>query len=190
MKNPRSQRAVFLDRDGTIIEDADYLTSSEELSLLPGVVEALKRLRRPGLLLIVVTNQSAVARGWLTENRLHKIHRDLQDMLKAEGAQVDDFLYCPHLPDGDVQEYAVDCSCRKPSPGLFERAVEKWNIETGRSFAVGDSERDVQAGQAAGCYSILLSKDPPSTTAADAVADDLKEAADMILRRLQVTPER
>ena len=185
MHDASPRRAVFLDRDGTIIEDADYLTSADELRILSGAVEGLKRLRQAGLLLLVVTNQSAVARGWLTEAQLQEIHRELQGMLRAEGAVVDDFFYCPHLPEGDVEEYAVTCSCRKPAPGLIEAAAAKWNVDTSRSFAVGDSERDVVAGQAANCYGILLAKEPSIETAADAVVSSLEEAADVILARLQ-----
>ena len=184
MHSPSGQRAVFLDRDGTIIEDVDYLTTVDELRLLPGAPEALRRLREAGLLLLVVTNQSAVARGWLTEDGLQEIHRRLGKLLEEQGAQVDDFFYCPHLPDGEVAEYAVECSCRKPAPGLLERAAEKWNVDMASSFAVGDSERDVQAGISANCYSILLSEDESTATAAGAVARDLPEAADLILGQL------
>jgi len=177
-------RAVFLDRDGTLVEDVGYLTSAQALRLLPGTSEALRRLKSAGFLLIVVTNQSAIARGLLTEQELVRIHGALQEMLRVEGAEIDDFFHCPHLPGGKVALYAVACSCRKPQPGLLLRAARKWGVDLKRSFAVGDSERDVEAGKGAGCRTVLISADPLTQTCADGVAPDLRRAADMIIRGL------
>ncbi len=173
------RRAVFLDRDGTMIEDVDYLTEIEQIRILPGVPDALRRLREAGYLLIVVTNQSAVARGMLTETELADIHAELSRRLAAEGAAVDAFYYCPHLPHGVVERYACVCDCRKPAAGMFRRAEEEWGVDAARSYAVGDTERDVQAGRAAGCFSIRLGPGP--SEAADATAPDLGAAADIIL---------
>jgi len=173
------RRAVFLDRDGTLIEDVDYLTEPGQIRILPGVPAALRRLKEAGFLLIVVTNQSAVARGMLTEAKLTAVHAELNGRLAAEGAAVDAFYYCPHLPDGVVERYARACDCRKPAAGLLRRAAAEWHVDPARSYAVGDSERDVEAGRAAGCFSILLGGGRSGH--ADALAADLAGAADVIL---------
>ncbi len=172
---------MFLDRDGTIVADVDYLTRPEELRLLPGAAEALRLLRAAGYLLILVTNQSAIARGWLTEEDLEAIHRRLNEMLAASGTGIDACYHCPHLPDGEVGRYAVECSCRKPEPGLLQRAAREWGIDTAQSWAVGDSERDVEAGRRAGCRTVLLAEEP--VPAADAVRPDLLGAARLILEQ-------
>jgi len=173
------RRAVFLDRDGTIIEDMDYLTRSEQIRLLPGVPEALRRLREAGYLLIVVTNQSAIARGWLTEDELHAIHADLNELLSGNGAAVDAFYHCPHLPDGDVPGYARACDCRKPEPGLILHGADDWGVDLAASWVVGDSERDIEAGRRAGCRTVRVGAG--DRTAADASAPDLAAAVDYIL---------
>jgi D-glycero-D-manno-heptose 1,7-bisphosphate phosphatase len=172
------QRAVFLDRDGTIIEDVDYLTDPEEVRVLPGVVGALRDLRAAGFLLIVVTNQSAVARGWLTEERLGAVHAELDRRLACGGARVDAYYYCPHLPDGSVPRYAVECACRKPAPGMLEAAAREHNVDLRRSYMVGDSVRDVEAGRRAGCRPILVGE---AQCEACERASDLAGAAQTIL---------
>ena len=174
-------RAVFLDRDGTIVEDVRYLSAPDDVRLLPSAAAALSRLKSAGFLLLVVTNQSAIARGWLTERQLAEIHGHLQGLLSRQGVEIDDFFYCPHLPEGRVARYAKVCSCRKPQPGMLLQGAAKWNVDLTRSFAVGDSERDVEAGRRAGCRSILISPDRPGDTSAHTVAADLSEAAEVIL---------
>jgi D-glycero-D-manno-heptose 1,7-bisphosphate phosphatase len=164
---------VFLDRDGCIIEDADYLTEVAQIQVLPGVPEALRLLRRAGYRLLVVTNQSAVARGWLTEQKLHVIHRALDERLAEAGVRLDAYYYCPHLA-----EVSGACNCRKPAPGMLKQAAAEWHVDTARSWMVGDSERDVQAGAAVGCRTILIGSGP---TAAEATVGSLREAADIIL---------
>ena len=176
----RHKSAVFLDRDGTLIEDVGYLTRLAEVKLLPGAPEALRRLRSAGFLLIVVTNQSAVARGLLTEHRLQRIHQSIQEALREHGAEVDDFFYCPHLPDADVQRYNRNCTCRKPEPGMLLEAARKWNIDLRRSYTVGDSERDMEAGKRAGCRTILLAAEQSPSAAGEATARTLAEAAELI----------
>jgi D-glycero-D-manno-heptose 1,7-bisphosphate phosphatase len=177
------QRAVFLDRDGTLIEDVDYLTRVEQLHILPRVPAALARLKAAGFLLVVASNQSAVARGRLDEDQIHLIHRELNTRLVSKGgAAIDAFYYCPHLPDGTVQRYSRACECRKPAPGMLRRAAAALGIDTSRSYMVGDSQRDVEAGRRAGCYSILLGLGPCEK--ADAVAADMAQAADLILDRV------
>jgi D-glycero-D-manno-heptose 1,7-bisphosphate phosphatase len=184
-KGPRvtepKRRAVFLDRDGTIIEDVSYLRRARDVRLLPGAAEALKLLRQAGFLLLVVSNQSAVARGWLTEPDLMDVQGEVERALEAQGAGLDGFYYCPHLPEGTVQQYARECDCRKPEPGMLLRAAGERNVDVRRSYAVGDSERDVEAGRRAGCSTILIGRGASST--ADLIARDLREAADLILHR-------
>jgi D-glycero-D-manno-heptose 1,7-bisphosphate phosphatase len=169
-----ARRAVFLDRDGTIVRDVDYLTEVGQLEILPGVPDALRLLREAGFLLLVVTNQSAIARGWLTEEALAAIHAELNRRLEAEGARIDGFYHCPHLPDGTVPAYACECTCRKPRPGLIERAAREWQADLARSYVVGDSERDVEAGRRAGCVALRIG------TGAGTVSD-LREAARRIV---------
>lgn len=175
------RRAVFLDRDGTLIEETGYLSTVEDLRLLPGAAAALRRLKEAGFLLIVVTNQSAVARGWLSEEQVQQIHRELNDRLDEAGARIDAFYYCPHLPDGTVARYAFACDCRKPAPGMLQRAAAEWGIDTAASYMVGDSERDVEAGHRAGCCGIFIGSEP--CPPADATAKDLQEASEFILAK-------
>ena len=177
--NDTAKRAVFLDRDGTIMDDVGYPTSPDQIRILPGVPPALRRLRQAGFLLLVVTNQSALARGWLTEAQLEAIHLRLNETLGAEGAQIDAFYHCPHLPDGRIERYARDCECRKPAPGLLLRAASDWGVELSRSYMVGDSPRDVEAGRRAGCHSILIG--PAAPGRGESHADDLAAAVEMIL---------
>ncbi len=155
-----SKAAVFVDRDGTLIEDVDFLTSPEQLRILPNTVPGLARLHEAGYAVIVVTNQSAVARGMLTEEELQAIHEQMIEHVATLGGHLDAVLYCPHLPDGKVARYAVDCNCRKPKPGLFYRAREELEIDLERSFAVGDAWRDVEAALAAGIPSVKLPRPP------------------------------
>ena len=176
-----ARRAVFLDRDGTIVRDVDYLTEVGQLEILPGVPEALRLLHEAGFLLLVVTNQSAIARGWLTEETLAAIHSELNRRLEAEGARIDAFYHCPHLPEGEVPAYARACNCRKPMPGLIERAARDWAVDLETSYVIGDSDRDVEAGKRCGCYSILIGS--ASSGGADATAADLGGAAELILGR-------
>ena len=127
------------------------------------------------------SNQSAVARGYLSEGELQRIHRLLCKRLRRHGIRVDGFYYCPHLPDGSVEDYAISCECRKPRPGLVQRAAAEHGVDTASSWAVGDSERDVKAGKRAGCRTILISPYSAADTCADAVAPDLAAAAGIIL---------
>lgn len=153
------RRAVFLDRDGTIIENIGYLRHPQDVRLLPGAADGIRMLNRDGWLVIVVTNQSAIARGLLTVAELEAIHRTIDALLLAEGARVDAWYYCPHHPDGCVKEYATPCECRKPKPGMLVRAAREHNIVLAESWTMGDSVTDVLAGQEAGTRVLHIGED-------------------------------
>jgi len=151
-----TNRAVFLDRDGTLIEHYDYLTEASQVQLLPNTVSALKLLRQHGFLLIVITNQSAVARGMLTEKTLTQIHDHLKSLLGREGAYLDKIYYCPYHPEAVVDQYRRDSDLRKPKPGMLYLAEKELDIDLDRSWIVGDDDRDIETGKAAGCRTIML----------------------------------
>jgi mannose-1-phosphate guanylyltransferase/phosphomannomutase len=176
------RRAVFVDRDGVLIRDVDHLTSTSQLEILPGVPEALRRLHGAGWAIVVVTNQSVVARGWLTEEALREIHRELALRLAARGAALDAIYHCPHHPEGS-------CDCRKPKPGMLLRAAADLGIDLAASVMVGDAPSDVEAGRRAGCRTVLIRDTAAAVRGAgtleastpDHVARDLAAAADWIL---------
>jgi D-glycero-D-manno-heptose 1,7-bisphosphate phosphatase len=148
--------ALFLDRDGVLIEEAPYISSPEQVRLLPGVGEAVARVNRAGVPVIVVTNQSGIARGLFTEADLHAIHRRLDELLARWGAHIDRYYYCPHHPEMGPPEYRRACTCRKPAPGMLLQAAQDFGLDLTKSFLVGDRLTDAQAGMAAGCRTILL----------------------------------
>ncbi len=156
----QKQRAVFLDRDGTLNKYVGFLKRPEQLELLDGAAEAVRRINRSGFLAIVVTNQPVIARGEVSWAELREIHNKLETLLGREGAYLDDIFICPHHPDkgfpGERAEYKLDCGCRKPKPGLLLQAAEKYNIDLSQSWMIGDSESDVRAGEAAGCRTVRL----------------------------------
>ncbi len=144
MRRLKSRRpAVFLDRDGTLIVDAEYLSRPSQIKLFSNSVEALKLLGKAGFYLFVVSNQSGVARGYFPESMVRKVHRKLQQMLKARGARVDAFFYCPHYPKGSVKAFAKVCDCRKPAIGMIKQATLKYPIDLKRSYVVGDKMDDL-----------------------------------------------
>lgn len=146
---PRSSRAVFLDRDGTINVEVDYLHDPARCLLLPGVGEAIARLNRTGFTVIVVTNQAGVGRGKFPLTAIDEVHHRLDELLAPFDAHVDAYYYCPHHPD-------AACPCRKPLPGMIHEAAGTWGIDLGRSFMIGDKVSDVEAGIAAGCTAGLV----------------------------------
>lgn len=158
----RKQRAVFLDRDGTINRYVGFLRRPEELELLDGAAEAIRRINRSGYLAILVTNQPVIARGEVTWDGLDEIHRKLETLLGREGAYLDDIFICPHHPDkgfpGERPEYKMDCDCRKPKPGLLLQAAERYNIDLASSLMIGDQPQDETAGKAAGCRTVVLNE--------------------------------
>lgn len=154
------QKAIFLDRDGTINKYVGFLRRIEEFELLPDVPEAIKLINESGYLAIVVTNQPVIARGEVTWQELEEIHNKMETELGKQGAFLDEIYYCPHHPhkgyEGEIPELKIDCDCRKPKPGMLIQAAEKWNIDLNKSYMIGDSDSDIQAGEAAGCKSIKI----------------------------------
>ncbi|WP_457568529.1 D-glycero-alpha-D-manno-heptose-1,7-bisphosphate 7-phosphatase [Desulfurobacterium sp.] len=145
------QKAVFLDRDNTLIEDEGYIHEPEKVKLLPGVGEGLKVLKDAGFLLIVISNQSGIGRGYFTEADFHAVNEKLNQLLKPYGTKIDDFFFCPHRPD-------EMCNCRKPKIELFLKAARKWNINLEESFMIGDKPSDIEAGINAGCRESFMVK--------------------------------
>lgn len=154
------QKAIFLDRDGTINKYVGFLRKEEEFELLPGVADAVRKINQSGFLAIVVTNQPVIARGEVTFEGLDTIHNKMETLLGKEGAYLDAIYFCPHHPhkgyEGEVAELKIECDCRKPKPGMLIKAAEDFNINLSQSFMVGDGENDIKAGKAAGCKTVLL----------------------------------
>ncbi|HVZ80355.1 MAG TPA: HAD family hydrolase [bacterium] len=146
-KARRKRPAVFLDRDGTLIRDAEYLSDPSQIRLFSKTAAALKLLKKAGFLLLVVSNQSGVARGYFPERMVGKVHRKLKAMLQAKGVRLDAFFYCPHHPKGTVKRYSRSCSCRKPGTGMVRQALRRYPIDLKRSFVVGDKMDDMLLGR-------------------------------------------
>jgi D-glycero-D-manno-heptose 1,7-bisphosphate phosphatase len=182
--------AIFLDRDGTLVEEAGYADRLERLIFYPYSIDAVRLLNRAGYAVVVVTNQAGVARGIFKESFVAEAHRHISDRLAAGGARVDGFYYCPHHPEASVAEYRQTCTCRKPQPGMFTRAAEELDIALDKSFVVGDRWHDLEAGQRVGVRGVLVrtgygrteeaSPHPRVTPAA--IADNVIQAASWILR--------
>jgi len=149
-------KAVFLDKDGTLVEDIPYNVDPDWIQLSAGALEALYLLRDLGYLLIVVTNQSGVARGLFKEQELRQVEKRLQGMISSAGISLTGFYYCPQHPDGKIRKYAVECFCRKPQPGLLYRAGLEHNLDLSASWLVGDILNDIEAGNRAGCRTVLI----------------------------------
>lgn len=156
------QRAVFLDRDGTLNQYAGFLRNIDDLQLIDGAAEAVRRINRSGYLAIVATNQPVIARGEVSWTQLNEMHWKLETLLGRQGAYLDDIFICPHHPDkgfaGERPEYKIICDCRKPKPGLLLQAAGRYNIDLSESWMIGDSQQDVEAGQAAGCKTLRVSE--------------------------------
>lgn len=160
-KNLRNrQKAIFLDRDGTINKYVGFLRDIDDFELIDGVAEAIRKINESGYLAVVVTNQPVIARGEVSFEELEEIHNKMETLLGKEGAYLDAIYYCPHHPHkgyvGEISELKVDCDCRKPKPGMLLKAAEDFNIDLKNSWMVGDGENDIKAGKAAGCRTVLL----------------------------------
>lgn len=182
-----SRSAVFLDKDGTIVEDVPYSVDPALMRLTSGAVEGLRLLHAGGYALIVVTNQSGVARSLFREEALAGAERRLRELLGEAGVPLAGFYYCPHHPAGTIRRYAITCSCRKPGHDLVVRAAREQRIDLTRSWFVGDAPSDVEAGRRAGCRTVLLvggdaTGEVSSSCRPDHIATDLAQAARAITR--------
>ena len=190
--------AVFLDRDGTLIEEVGYLDRPDRVQLYPWSVAAIRALNRAGVRVVMITNQSGVARGFFTEAVVERVHAHIADLLAAGGAHLDAYYYCPHHPDGRIPGFARACDCRKPGRALVDRAVDEFNIDLDRSFAVGDRWFDIGLAHTVGAQGILVrtgygereERLAPEGLTADAVVNNLVEAASWILENLAGRPSR
>jgi len=179
-----TNKAVFVDRDDTLIEDVGYISDPADVKLLPGVELAIKSLRRAGYLIVVVTNQSGVARGKFTVEQLERVNNEMCRKLEQKGTSIDGLYYCPFHPDGTVEPYARESDLRKPAPGMLMRAAEQMDIDLSASWMVGDSPRDVEAGRRAGCRTIWIrhGDEQADDPGADYAAKNLVEAARIIMK--------
>lgn len=181
-------KAVFLDRDGTIIVNRHYGSDPARIKLLDGVIEGLLELREAGYKLLLVSNQSGVARGYFDEGAIARMHDRLQRLLDAHGAALDGLEYCPHHPEGVASPYDVECSCRKPAPGMLRRAARKHGINLSTSWMVGDIEADVEAGRRAGVRTVLVGPET-SLPPPDFRAKDFTAAVRYILGESESAPD-
>lgn len=170
------QKAIFLDRDGTINRYVGFLRSVDEFELIPGITEAIKKINSSGYLAIVVTNQPVIARGEVTKKELEEIHNKMETLLGYEGAYIDALYYCPHHPHkgfkDEIVQLKIECECRKPKPGMLLQAAEEFNIDLSQSYMIGDGENDIMAGVAAGCKTILVNREDTNLKNADFGQDD------------------
>lgn len=184
------QKAIFLDRDGTINEYVGFLRKEEDFKLIPGVSEAIKKINNSGYLAIVVTNQPVIARGEVTEEELEEIHKKMETLLGLDGAYIDDIYYCPHHPykgfEGEIPELKIECDCRKPKTGMLEKAAREHNIDLSSSIMIGDSTLDIKMAENAGMQSILLKtgqkgEDGKYDVSPTLIAEDLNDAINKII---------
>ena len=188
------QRAIFLDRDGTMNVSKGFISNADDLELIPGTIEAIKAINKSGALAIVITNQPVIARGECSFEELHNIHNKLKTLLGEKGAFVDDIFYCPHHPDkgfeGEVPELKFDCDCRKPKTGMIDEAVKKYNIDLSKSYMVGDSTMDLELARNAGVKSVLVDtgfagNDGKYDRSCDIEAKDLLDAVEKIIKDMK-----
>lgn len=174
-------KAVFLDRDGTIVEDVGYMNSPKQIQFIPGAIEAIKKLNEAGYKVVVITNQAGVAKGFITEDMLQTIDKTLQKFILSGGAYLDGLYYCPHHPEHGLYPYKQDCQCRKPKPGLFKKAEQDLNVDLARSWMIGDKATDMEAGKRAGTKTIFV-----TTGKGKNEIDRLKQKPDHITENLSL----
>ena len=182
-----TRRAVFLDRDGTLNIERELVRTPEDLELIPGAVDALRLLSTAGYALVVVTNQSAIARGLLQPRELEAVHASLRATLEASSVELTDILYCPHHPSAGEPPLRTECGCRKPEPGLITRAAEEHRLDLSASWLIGDAARDIEAGRRAGVRTLLVEtgKGAQERSAFDPqmVVADIMAAAERIIEQ-------
>lgn len=190
---------LFLDRDGTINEEVDFLATPRELRLIEGSDRAIREANELGLKTFIVTNQSGIARGILTEDRLRQVHENLLGMLKSRRANIDRIYYCPHHPDFGAPPYRADCECRKPKTGMLRQAEKEFHLDLSKSFVVGDRMIDVQTAHAAGATPILVLTGygeaerelcKANNVRIEHVAENLEEAMSVVRRNLMSSETR
>ncbi|OGK31855.1 hypothetical protein A3I50_01660 [Candidatus Roizmanbacteria bacterium RIFCSPLOWO2_02_FULL_37_9] len=182
----KKKKAIFLDRDGVINREVDNLKSINQLRLLPYVSQAIKKFNQSGFLVIVITNQPVIARGWIDEIELQNIHKELVNRLKKRGAKIDAIYYCPHHPNANLAKYRKDCKDRKPNIGLIKKTAKDFNISLSDSFLIGDSTRDIQTAHNAKIKSVLVltghqGKDKRFDAKPDKIAPNLVKAVQVVL---------
>ncbi len=181
-----SRRFVVLDRDGTLIIDKDYLSNPKEVEFIPGAAAALRRFQEMGLGIVVITNQSGIARGFFSLEQLQRVHEHLNSLLNQEGVKLDGMYFCPHLPKDD-------CNCRKPGTGLIRQAAQDLGFNPEEAFILGDKNSDIELGKRIGAVAILLrtgygeKTEQEKRIAPDYVCDNLEQAADLIFSLLNKT---
>ena len=165
-------RAIFLDRDGVIVKDNGYVHKIEDLYIIDGAVEAIKNLNSAGFLVIVISNQAGIARGYFREEDAEKFNNEIIKRLKQLGAYINAVYFCPHHPtEGKIKKYSIVCDCRKPAPGMILKAAKDHKIDLRYSWMIGDRNSDIEAGKNAGCNTLMIGKD----------TKNIKQAAEIIL---------
>ena len=189
-----TDKVIFLDRDGTLIEDPGYINDPDQVQLLDGAAESLAELRAMGYKLVLVSNQSGIARGILTEECLADIHQRLEELLALKGASVDRIYYCPYHPEGVIEKYRQESEFRKPNPGMLLQAAREMQIDLGRSWMIGNSGRDIDAGARAGCRTILIThpahfkESEAGRITPESRAVNMKEAVNIIKQHHRSSP--
>jgi D-glycero-D-manno-heptose 1,7-bisphosphate phosphatase len=182
------RRAIFIDKDGTLIKDVPYNVDPTRIELAPGAGHAVSQWNQQAYLVIGISNQSGIARGYFQESAMHHVIARINELLKKDGAHLDSFYYCPHHPEGIVRQFSYACLCRKPKPGLIVKAAKAWNIDLTQSWMVGDILDDIEAGNRAGCKTILINNGNETEwqrggyRTPTAIVQSLPEAAMIILR--------
>ena len=185
-------KAVFLDRDGTINEEVEYLSDLKKFKLLPEVAPAIKLLNEHGFKVIVITNQAGVARGYFGEDKVKEIHQEMKRQLREKDAYLDGIYYCPHHPTEGIGEYKKNCWRRKPNPGMLEKAAKDFDLDLSQSYVIGDQLTDIKLGNNAGCETVLVltgygkesyRKKGNGKVRVNFVADDLEKAVGWILEK-------
>ena len=183
----KKSKCVFLDRDGTINVEVSYLHRVEDVQLIKNVPEAINLLNHNGYKVIVLSNQSGVARGYFSEEDVRGVNREIDRLIRLKGGEIEDFYFCPHYLGGKIQKYAIQCSCRKPGIGMIGRAAQDYDIDISNSYMIGDKASDVKMANNAGCRSILvktgygLEECSNIAIEADFIAEDLLDAAKWII---------
>lgn len=181
------KKAIFLDKDGTLVYDIPYNVDPSRVRFNDGAIAALRKFKQHDYLLIVVSNQSGVAHGYFSEQTLRALGTHINETLGRRGLKLDDFRYCPHHPAGKIAAYSMDCTCRKPKPGLILESARKFDIDLSHSWMIGDILNDVEAGNSAGCRTILINNgnetewDLSDNRKPTAIVGNLLEAAEVIV---------